>query len=179
MLAFILMTLVASPAAATDIYVAQSATGASNGADCADAYPVTWFNTAANWGTQIGPGVTVHLCGTITTSLTAQGNGAAGSPVTILFESGAILSQPYCAGDACLNLTGRSYITVDGGTPCGYINGADLTCNGTIQNTTNGTNLANQINSTAIDATGGSNIEVRNLLIQHLYVHAGNTDAAE
>src|ERR1700730_3313553 len=78
-------------ARANDIYIAQSATGAANGVDCADALPYMYFNTAANWtagaptGTKIGPGTTVHLCGMFTgtggqTLLTSQGSGTSGSP---------------------------------------------------------------------------------------------------
>jgi hypothetical protein len=177
----LITTLGASPAAAKDIYVAQTAVGAANGADCADALSASWFNTGGSWGSgasQIGAGTTVHLCGTITSSLTVQGSGSSGSPITILFESGAMLSQPYCAGNTCLNLVGRSYIVVDGGTTCGYINGVDVACNGTIQNTATGTDLTYQASITAINAENTSNVEIRNLLIQNLYVHVGSTDAA-
>ena len=96
----------AVPAMANDIYIAQSAVGGANGADCADAFPVNFFNTAGNWGSaagQIGPGTTVHLCGTITfpansTGLTALGSGSSTSPITILFEKGAILQSPVFTG---------------------------------------------------------------------------------
>jgi hypothetical protein len=170
----------ASRAATQNVYVAQNAAGAGDGADCADALPASWFNNSANWGlaaSQISPGTTVHLCGTITSSLTAQGNGASGAPITILFETGAKLSQPYCAGGTCLSISGRSYLIVDGGASCGYISGTVVACNGTIENTANGTNLANQQSVMAINATSTSNVEIRNLLIQNLYVHVGSTDA--
>src|SRR5437867_2711294 len=65
-----------------NIYIAQVATGLDDGSSCANAHAVTFFNTAGNWGvgaSQIGAGTTVHLCGTITTQLIAQGNGASGS----------------------------------------------------------------------------------------------------
>lgn len=76
---FILIT--ASFSAASDIYIAQNATGASSGADCADAYSASFFNNSGNWGSgsgQIGPGVTVYLCGTVSSNLNFQSNGAAG-----------------------------------------------------------------------------------------------------
>src|SRR5580700_3147721 len=52
-----------------DIYIAQSVAGAGNGSNCTNAYALTFFNTVANWstspsGSMIGPGTTVHLCGT-------------------------------------------------------------------------------------------------------------------
>ena len=65
---FVLATSAATPG---NIYISQNSSGAGNGADCADALPVSWFNNSANWGggaSQIGPGTTVHVCGTITLS---------------------------------------------------------------------------------------------------------------
>src|SRR5713226_5089849 len=56
-------------ASATNVYIAQNSAGVGNGADCADALPVSWFNNHGNWGNgpvQVGPGTTVHLCGTFT-----------------------------------------------------------------------------------------------------------------
>lgn len=83
-----------SAAAANTIYIAESSAGAANGADCADAYAASFFNSPANWGTgsnQIGAGTTVQLCGTITTNLTFQGSGSSGSPV-VLDGTGATMS---------------------------------------------------------------------------------------
>ena len=57
---------------------------------------MTWFNSSADWGAggaQIGPGTAVHLCGVISSNLTVQGSGASGTPITILFEPNAKLSQ--------------------------------------------------------------------------------------
>jgi hypothetical protein len=73
-------------AAATSVYVAQNAQGANDGSSCANARPVSFFNTGGNWGagaTQIGPGTTVFLCGTITTNLTFQGSGTSGDYITV------------------------------------------------------------------------------------------------
>src|SRR5580693_404632 len=74
--------------ATNTVYIAQSAQGSSTGADCADAVAASYFNSSSHWssnpsGTLIGPGTTVHLCGTISTNLTFQGNGASGNPVVI------------------------------------------------------------------------------------------------
>src|SRR5690349_10329995 len=58
-------------ASANDVYIAQTAAGAANGADCADARPLSFFNSSPNWGSgtgQIGPATTVHICGTISVS---------------------------------------------------------------------------------------------------------------
>lgn len=89
-----LLSATSVAASAANIYIAQVASGAANGADCADAYASTFFNTPGNWGTgasQIGPGTIVHLCGTITANLTFRGNGSSGSPV-VLDGTGATLS---------------------------------------------------------------------------------------
>jgi hypothetical protein len=176
--------LSASAARANDIYLAQNLSGAGNGADCADALAVSWFNSSANWGggtNQIGPGTTVHLCGTITgaagsTGLDVLGNGTSTSPITILFETGAVLQAPYWAGpnlsgmcnSSCggaIDILGFSYITIDGGT------------NGLIQNTANGTSLANHQNSVGI-YLNGSNLIVRNLAIQSIYMNQGSSSSA-
>lgn len=82
LLVFCFCMVPSAHAQATAVYLAQSAVGAGNGLDCADARAVSYFNSSGNWGTgstQIGPGTTVHLCGSsITTALTFQGSGSAG-----------------------------------------------------------------------------------------------------
>ena len=69
--ALVALTLTCGVTRANDVYIAQSAAGTANGADCADAKAASFFNTISNWGTgagQIGAGTTVHLCGTNTAS---------------------------------------------------------------------------------------------------------------
>ncbi|MHB8616330.1 MAG: hypothetical protein ACYC93_09680 [Candidatus Acidiferrales bacterium] len=171
---------VALPATAKDIYVAQNAAGAANGADCADAYAYTFFNTAGNWGTgatQIGPGTTVHLCGTFTAAAGANGyiafqsSGTNGNPITLKFEPSAVLTAPYWGTNGAI-YDHQDYTVVDGGTPCGVINGSVVACNGIIQATANGTNLANQVDSTeGIDA-GCNNCEFKDIALSNIYVHA-------
>src|ERR1017187_2879848 len=83
------LTPVRGTASAASVYVAQTAAGSANGSSCANAYALTFFNTSVNWGSgtsQIGAGTTVHLCGTISSPLSAQGSGISGSPVTIVFD---------------------------------------------------------------------------------------------
>lgn len=182
--AFALMTLTLTGAAAatTDIYIAQNAAGASTGADCADAHPASWFNSSANWGSntgRIGPGTTVHLCGTISSALSAQGNGGAGNPVTILFESGAKLSTAVFPVSGALNLSGHSWINVDGAVGCGPSVTNKASCNGTIENTVNGTGLSNHTNQTVgINVDGSSNIKIQNMLISNIYVHSSGSDTS-
>lgn len=151
--------------AASDIYIAQNAAGGNTGADCADAHAATWFNTQANWGGgsgQIGPGTTVHLCGTVSSSLAAKGSGTNGNPITILFESGGKISMPACGATGCLNLAGQSYIVVDGGS------------NGIIEATNNGTGLGTSESIGVYARSHVANCEVKNLAISNMYVHSGS-----
>lgn len=171
-------------ASATTVYIAQTAAGSANGSSCANAYVITFFNTASNWGTgasQIGPGTTVNLCGTITTELTAHGSGSRSSPITISFQSTAQVSLPACDNsNGCLNVSGLSWIVVDGGTPCGpgTACATNLTGTGVIQETANGSGLANQQDSLAINANSAQcqNCEIKNLIIGPLYQHTSSTD---
>ena len=167
---FVALGFGCAAATARDIYIAQSASGSNDGTSCGHAYPVTYLNVAANWGSgasQIGPGTTVHLCGTITTSLRTFGNGLAGQPITIVFESGAKLSQPvlpYYYGGLLIS-PNSSYITVDGG------------INGVIESTANGSGLPNHSISTGLSAPNCSNCEIKNLTIQNIFVHLSSDDA--
>ena len=164
-------------AQASNVYITPD--GGGSGVCTSNTHTPSWFNSSANWGTgasQIGAGTTVHLCGTIGTSLMANGSGASGKPITILFEPGAKISMPYCTAKGCLDISNHSWITVDGGVPCGP-SVVKSSCNGTIESTSNGTNLANhQVTVRAIYADSSNNIEIRNLLIQNMYVHASVSD---
>ena len=155
-----------------NVYVAQSAAGTGDGSSCANAKAVSFFNTSGNWGagsSQIGGGSTVHLCGTFTASanasgyLTFQANGTSGNVITVLFESGAVLTAPYWGVNGAIYASGASYIAIDGGS------------NGVIQATANGTALANQNDFGAgIHFDGCSNCEIKNVTIQNIYVHTLN-----
>jgi hypothetical protein len=159
---------------AKDIYVAQDSAGAINGGDCANTYSAAWFNSGSNWGsaaTQINPGDTVHLCGTFTgaagsTMLTVQGSGAAGQPITILFEANAILAAPYWSyATGAISCNNHAHITIDGGS------------NGLIKNTADGTGLSYQQNTLAINGGGAqcTNFTVENLHILNMYIRAAQS----
>jgi len=171
-----------------NIYIAQNSAGASNGAGCADAYPVTWFNNSANWGNgsnQIGPGKTVHLCGTITTELTFQGSGSSGSPIDLLFETGASVQiSPGEDANGAIGLGSNNFIVIDGGAgrPCGWdtaTNASEGTCNGQIENMLYGSSDATcpggacttQATATSLITGSGSNIEIRDLNVGPSYIH--------
>jgi hypothetical protein len=168
-LAVLWLCLVPTSVFAEDIYVGQSDAGSADGTSCANQHSAAWFNTAANWGGgagEIDPGDTAHLCGTITSGLIGQTSGSAGNPITIKFETNAKISLPFCPPTdpnyGCLKVF--SYMIIDGGT------------NGIIEATANGSPpLANQSSGHGIVSTG-TDIEIKNLTIQNLYVHSDPTD---
>src|SRR5438477_846826 len=128
-------------ATATDVYIASGAAGAANGSSCSNALGIGFFNDWRNWGSgaaQIGPGSTVHLCGTITAPAGASGyisfqaSGASGAPITLAAEPGAVLQAPFWGQYGAIEARGVNNVVIDG-------RGVGL-----IQATDNGTNLANQ-----------------------------------
>ncbi len=156
----------------SSLYVAQSSAGTGDGSSCGNALSASWFNSSANWGSgagKIGPGVTVHLCGAITSPLSAQGSGTSGSPITILWEQNASLSEPYCpgspgSGPGCFSTNGKQYLTLNGGQ------------NGSILSTANGTNQANQKSAPhgiwALNCTGCT---IENLNVSNMYQEASES----
>lgn len=180
---FVLLAQSLAVASLSSVYIAQSAEGSENGTSCANAYAVTFFNTAGNWGsgsTEIGPGTTVNLCGTFTfaagtSGLTVHGSGTSGSPITILFQSGAVLQSPYFPGTVgsaggAIVINGYNYITVNGGT------------NGEIENTESGSPsetcpsgsaCAYQEPTTGVYIANSTGTTVENLSIQSIYVNCG------
>jgi hypothetical protein len=157
-------------ASSKDIYIGQTALGSGNGKDAADAFSVAWFNTSGNWGaaaSQISPGHTVHLCGTITSQLTVQASGTSGNPTTILFEPDANITMPYLPTTGAINLGTRNFLTIDGGQ------------NGLIQATANGVTNANQVISSAIWGSGNANVTVQNVTMTNLFMRtSGDSETA-
>lgn len=175
---------VTAHAQASDVYITPD--GGGNGICTNNTHPPSWFNNSSNWGSgsvQIGPGTIVHLCGTFNggsnAMFKAQGSGAPGRPITILFEANTNLTSPAWPGDrglgdgGAIDISTRSYVVVDGGT------------NGIIQNTQNGTNLSlHQAKSVGVYA-GDSNAapctpgcRVTNLTVANLYVHVAGSDTS-
>jgi hypothetical protein len=164
-------------ASAPNVYIAQSPSGVVDGTSCANALSVNWFNTNGNWGTgaaQIGPGTTVHLCGTITgtansTILTVYGSGTSGNPITIRWEIGASVTSPACSSSSgCFNTNGHSYIVVDG-------NGTSPS----ITSTNNGSpagGFGYSVWAVGISAKGCSQCEFRNLTITNMYVFTDHSN---
>jgi len=149
-------------ASASDIYLAQSSAGSANGADCADARTVS--------GTPWSAGNTYHLCGTITSQVAPNANGSASSHITIVFEANAKISMPAIpdyAGGGGINLAGRQFVDVDGGS------------NGIIESTANGTSKASHINSVGINVDSTSNVTIHNIVFQNLFVNGCCSDGSQ
>jgi hypothetical protein len=159
-----LICLACFKAGASDYYVSQPGSGATNGIDAADAYPLSWLNNRSSDNKKIHSGDTVHLVGTLTNAVTISNSGSAGNPITILFETNA---QMVAAAASSFITVGGNYIVIDGG------------YNGIIQNTNNGTVLGYQVGSTGISAGDVNNLMVKNLTIANLYVRmAGGEDGS-
>src|SRR5579864_9683381 len=162
----------ALPAGAKDLYVAANQVSTGTGTGCSTAKSAAWLNNTASWGTgaaQIGPGTTVHLCGTFTGAagqqfLLAHGNRTSTAPITIKFQPGVILSAPYWSATGAIRMDNRSYITIDGGG------------SGIIRNTANGTGLAYHMASRAIYAPNCTGCSVQNIIMANLYVHTSISD---
>ena len=177
---------------ATNVYITQS--GSASGNCTSNVQTPAFFNNANNWGsgaTQIGPGTTVLICGTFTSSakggnvLTVQGSGSASGQITILFDTGAQMNSTGWWGsynaDACSTCTGAitvngvNYVTIDGGS------------NGIIQNLLNGTPGKACASGTCTQQSGdngslgihlaGDHLIVRNLIIQNIYSNAGSSES--
>jgi len=84
--------------------------------------------------------------------------GTSGNPITILFEPGAALTSP-AFGVGLMISGGSNWVVVDGGS------------NGIIQNTANGTGLANSQDSRLIEADNCDHCEFKNLHVTNVYVH--------
>jgi hypothetical protein len=115
------------PAVPTDIYISQSGNGIDDGSSCSNSYPINWLNSLdssqnqypLSWDPiavpgQIYPGVTVHLCGTISTGINILGSGTAGNPITFKFDlaTSAKMSAPVFT--TAIRGSNVSYITIDG-----------------------------------------------------------------
>jgi hypothetical protein len=152
----LLFLLVAAQSFAVTVYVSQSGGSVSCGADGTQS---TTALASVSWVTS----GTYKLCGTITSQVTVGAGGIAGTPLSILFESGSGIAPAYCPGNGCISLGGVSYVTIDGQNV------------GSVGSTNNGSaslGYANQQNSYGIYSAGGNTyIIIKNLHIGPVYVH--------
>jgi len=160
-------------ASAGTVYVSQS--GSGDGSSCSSARSAAWFNSSSNWGsgaTQIGPGTTVRLCGTITTGLTFQGNGSSSAPIT-LDGTGATMNAAMSSGNnhswwRIQNVTWSTSFTGYVMTITGGSNG--VFANNTADNIQHGVFLA-QYNGQVLP----SNISISNNYLRQTAADLGNT----
>lgn len=157
--------LLTAPAFGATVFVSQAGGSVSCGVDGTQSTTaigsVTWTS-----------GNTYKFCGTITSTVTPSAN-----TITIFFETGAGISEPVCPVTGCLNVSGRTGITIDGGVNCGANVTNKASCNGFVSSTANGTVLANHVgNSVGIDIDGTSGLTIQNLMVGPIYVRTSNTD---
>lgn len=132
------------------------------------------FNTNGNWGTgtgKIGSDTAVLLCGTFTGTagqnnlLYFKGSGTSGHPIVLTCDPGTNITSPQWGGGsgAPVAVVSQSYVT---------LNGAGCT----IQNTANGSGLANNTYSTGIWISNASNVLVENWTIANICQHTSVSD---
>ncbi|MFZ0796372.1 MAG: hypothetical protein WCA13_07815 [Terriglobales bacterium] len=159
---------------ATNIYI--TANGSPSGNCTTNVQTPAFVTTAGNWGSgsgQIGSGTTVLFCGTFTLPVGGSlasflGSGTSSNAITFKLDSNAVIQSQAMgsASSGAFNCSGKSYVTVDGGS------------NGIIQNTANGTGLTKSQASQGLYFVNCINIVVKNLNIQNIYQNAGSNSHA-
>lgn len=144
-------------------YVTQAGAGAHDGTTLGNAWSVAEHNAAS-----LSAGDIVSLNGTLTSVLSSPSDGSAGNIITYLFAADAKCSAPvWPANTGAIYLGANSYVTIDGGT------------NGLIENTANGTGLANSVESCGIFLQETKFCTVKNLTVANIYVRTGTTEAID
>jgi hypothetical protein len=144
------------------LYFSANGSGSQSGADVSDCQTRTFVANPTNWGSgtgQIPNGNTLSLVG-VCGAINVYGNN-----ITILVPGGSGFSEPYQSSILIAN--GTSGITIDG------------TGGGFIACTANGSGLANQAATQAIQVDGTTaGITIKNIAITNIYVHTLASDSA-
>ena len=171
--------LVAHPAFATTRYIAQTAGTFTGGIACKGQAAIT---PASFNSTTLSPGDTIYICGTITgaqnqTLLNVSQSGTSGNPITIFFDSGAVLAAtqwPAGGSGGAINISGANYITINGnGGTGGYTQGIiESTLTGDSGATCPGGPCTIHTDSNGIEADSSNNVTIEGLAIIDMYVTA-------
>ena len=158
--------LAATNCFSADLWVSQPGSGSQSGADTNACLPIASVNSS--WPASAGD--TVHLCGTFTSGLTIGGGGSGGSYVIVHFEPNSMFIGPTFPSGPWINCN-QSYVVIDGGQ------------NGLIENTNNGTVVANGgtmgygYDGAGINFGYSANfVTVKNLAIRDMYQRQTNTE---
>lgn len=175
--ALLLLLLVAPLAKANDIWLSLNGTGTQSGLDASNTKTFASFGnfacSATPTGMQVGPGTVVHLTGTAAYNnytfpmLIVPCSGTAGNPVIVQAENGFIAQSPVFGslGNAAIITHGNSWVTLDGRNV------------GIVRNTNNGSaplGFGNHADSHLIYAQGGTNVVVKQWIVQTACVHSFN-----
>ena len=161
----------------TTRYIAQSAQTFHGGKACDGQITITpeTFNSMRSVAGDVN-----YICGTITApvdteALVIHGSGTSGNPITINFDSGAVMASPkwpaHGSGGA-IDIRGNSFIVINGN------GGEGGATQGVIEATSNGDADAKCLDgrcqyhgdSNAIEADGSTNLIVEGLAITDMYV---------
>jgi hypothetical protein len=159
------------------IYIAQAGAGAQSGEDsCSNAHPLSWLESASNWGSgsgKVAPGTTVNLCGTLTEPIVAHGSGESGKPITLEFAPSARIAMPKCPTSGCIDTNGERYLT---------IRGTGESQRGLIEDTNQGTgkeegHITDYLVGIYAEGCEGCTFEYLN--VENLYVKTSTADPTE
>jgi len=178
---FVLSVGILSPLSlrANTVYISQNGGAFSGGLACSgkSTQPLSFLQKSSNWvsnsptGSQIGPGTTVYLCGTLssatanTTFATCYQSGTSGSPITFQADSNTVITSP--AWGIVFSCGSVSYIDFDGDSK-----------QGVIQNTANGSsdNYPNQVQTIVFSIGGSSHLTISNWTVSNVYIHDSTSD---
>lgn len=186
----ILTILTLLPTLGTDFWITQPGSGAADGTSFANSAPITFANTASNYG--IGPGKVnfgdrLLFTNSFVTPLAIPASGDTGNPITFLFTGSSWITNCWPTSGA-ISATSKSNLVLNGGPGITWSatdrgNGVSslvlgsTTSNGIIRNTSNGSGLATTNNSVGILLTGCNNITLCNMVVSNMYTKiTGNID---
>jgi len=109
--------VVAVSGSGPQVFVGEVGVGGESGDGCGSARSLAWLDSASSWGGgagEVGPGVTVDLCGTLTGAVVVHGSGESGRPITLRFEPSAKISVPVCPESGCIDTNEQRFLDIEG-----------------------------------------------------------------